>query len=32
MPMGSPGMSGAKTEPFVVYGIGAGKPSVYSTE
>jgi hypothetical protein len=32
MPMGSPGMGGAKTEPFVVYGIGAGKPSVYSAE
>jgi hypothetical protein len=32
MPMGSPGMSGTKTEPFVVYGIGTGEPRVYSTE
>lgn len=32
MPMGSPGMSGAKTEPFTIYTVGDGKPSVYAVE
>lgn len=36
MPMGSPGMAGAKEEPFVVYEIGGesegGEPKVYATE
>ncbi|MCH2393079.1 MULTISPECIES: DUF411 domain-containing protein [Oceanibaculum] len=32
MPMGSPGMSGAKTEPFTIYAVGDGKPSVYAVE
>jgi hypothetical protein len=32
MPMGSPGMGGAKSEPFVVYQIGDGEPVVYATE
>ena len=32
MPEGSPGMVGAKSEPFVIYGIGQdGKPSVFMT-
>jgi len=32
MPMGSPGMTGDKTEPFTVYAIGKdGKPRVYMT-
>lgn len=32
MPMGSPGMSGNKTEPFTVYEIGEGEPKVYAVE
>ena len=32
MPMGSPGMSGTKTEPFTVYTVGDGQPSVYAVE
>lgn len=32
MPMGSPGMSGTKTEPFTVYAIEAGEPRVFSVE
>ncbi len=32
MPMGSPGMSGAKTEPFTVYEINGGRPKVYAVE
>lgn len=32
MPMGSPGMSGAKTEPFTIYGFGDGIPDVYAVE
>ena len=32
MPMGSPGMSGAKTEPFTIYAVGDGKPSLYAVE
>ena len=32
MPMGSPGMSGAKTEDFTVYAVGNGNPSIYAVE
>ena len=32
MPMGSPGMSGAKTEPFTIYTVGEDKPSIYAVE
>lgn len=32
MPAGSPGMGGAKTEPFTVYGIGADGVTVYAVE
>jgi hypothetical protein len=34
MPMGSPGMSGEKTEPFVIYAVtkDGAKPTVYATE
>jgi hypothetical protein len=32
MPMGSPGMNGAKVTPFTIYAIGAGKPEVYAVE
>ena len=32
MPMGSPGMNGAKTEPFTIYEVGAGIPKVYAIE
>ncbi|SLN64599.1 DUF411 domain-containing protein [Oceanibacterium hippocampi] len=32
MPMGSPGMSGTKTEPFTIYAIGDGRPQLYSVE
>ncbi len=32
MPLGSPGMSGQKTAPLVVYAIAAGAPVVYLTE
>ena len=32
MPAGSPGMGGAKTEPFTVYRVGNGKPQIYSSE
>lgn len=32
MPMGSPGMSGVKSEPFTVYGIGEGGPQLYAVE
>lgn len=32
MPMGSPGMSGQKTEPFVIYEISDGQPKVYAVE
>lgn len=32
MPMGSPGMSGEKTEPFTIYEIGTGTPKVYAVE
>tara|TARA_R110000787_G_scaffold89257_3_gene189058 strand:- start:49 stop:495 length:447 start_codon:yes stop_codon:yes gene_type:complete len=32
MPMGSPGMSGAKTEPFTVYEVNDGPPKAYAVE
>lgn len=32
MPAGSPGMSGQKTEPFVIYEISDGPPKVYAVE
>jgi len=32
MPMGSPGMSGTKTEAFTIYAIGEGAPEVYAVE
>lgn len=32
MPMGSPGMTGAKTEPFTMYEIADGGPKVYAVE
>lgn len=32
MPMGSPGMSGAKSEPFVIYEVGPNAPKVYAVE
>jgi hypothetical protein len=32
MPLGSPGMSGNKERPFVIYEISAGEKRVYSTE
>jgi hypothetical protein len=32
MPMGSPGMSGAKTEAFTIYTVGNDRPSVYAVE
>ena len=32
MPLGSPGMGGEKTEPFVVYAISEGEPQVFAVE
>ena len=32
MPMGSPGMSGVKTEPFTIYEIGGEAPEIYAVE
>lgn len=32
MPMGSPGMSGVKTEPFTIYEIGGKAPEIYAVE
>ena len=32
MPSGSPGMSGAKTEPFQTYAIDKGQPRIYAVE
>jgi hypothetical protein len=32
MPMGSPGMSGTKTEPFTIYEIGPGRQKVYAVD
>jgi hypothetical protein len=31
MPLGSPGMTGAKTAPFKIYAVGDGPPKVYAT-
>jgi hypothetical protein len=32
MPAGSPGMFGEKTEPFTIYEISEGEPTVYAVE
>ena len=32
MPLGSPGMTGTKTEPFTIYEVGEGTPKVYAVE
>ena len=32
MPLGSPGMGGAKQEPFTIYEIGDGAPKVFAKE
>ena len=32
MPMGSPGMSGTKAEPFTIYEIGGEEPEIYAVE
>jgi hypothetical protein len=32
MPSGSPGMTGAQTEPFTIYEVGKGAPKVYAVE
>ena len=32
MPMGAPGMTGNKSEPFTIYAIGDGAPQVYAVE
>ena len=32
MPLGSPGMGGAKQEPFKIYEIGNAAPKVFVTE
>lgn len=32
MPLGSPGMGGAKQEPFTIYEIGDGTPKVFAKE
>jgi len=32
MPLGSPGMGGAKREPFTIYEIGDGMPKVFARE
>ena len=32
MPLGSPGMTGTKTEPFTIYEITEGEPKVYAVE
>ena len=32
MPQGSPGMTGAKREPFTIYEFGQSQPKVYSVE
>jgi hypothetical protein len=31
MPMGSPGMTGRKTDPFKIYEIAKGSPKIYAT-
>ena len=32
MPLGSPGMSGTKSEPFTIHAFGKGEPTVYAVE
>jgi hypothetical protein len=32
MPMGSPGMTGVKTEPFTIYAVGGQPPAVFAVE
>ena len=32
MPMGSPGMSGVKSEPFTIYAVGDEQPSVFAVD
>lgn len=32
MPMGSPGMSGEKTEPFTIYELNGDRPKIYAVE
>jgi hypothetical protein len=32
MPDGSPGMTGRKKEPFVIYEIAAGEPKIFARE
>ncbi len=32
MPLGSPGMTGSKAEPFTIYEISSGPPRVYAVE
>jgi hypothetical protein len=32
MPLGSPGMSGRKQEPFTMYEVGEGQSKVFATE
>lgn len=32
MPMGSPGMTGTKTEPFTIYTVGDERPEIYAVE
>ncbi|MSO93260.1 MAG: DUF411 domain-containing protein [Rhodospirillales bacterium] len=32
MPVGSPGMEGPKSQPFVIYEIGPGEPKTYAVE
>ena len=32
MPLGSPGMTGRKTEPFTIYELSDGAPTVYAVE
>jgi hypothetical protein len=32
MPMGSPGMTGTKTDPFTIYTVGDERPEIYAVE
>ena len=32
MPMGSPGMGGAKEEPFTIYEVKDGAPKIYAVD
>ncbi len=32
MPLGSPGMNGVKTDPFEIYAVGEGEPTLYAVE